>query len=146
VQGNPLFYTAWTRSGHDEGVYHALSSRVFFHLGIRVAAISLTIAIKKKITVNVSLFWPAKQAAADIVDTTNTSRSAAGDRGNEFGRLNTRRCVAWYSTHPLLGHTAASMQAQGDCDQGCPESADSAPASGFPSEARARWGRQPSVN
>jgi hypothetical protein len=91
VQGNPLFYTAWTRSGHDEGVYHALSSRVFFHLGIRVAAISLTIAIKKKITVNVSLFWPAKQAAADIVDTTNTSRSAAGDRGNEFGRLNTRR-------------------------------------------------------
>jgi hypothetical protein len=29
---------------------HALSSRFFFHLGIRVATIALTIAIKKKIT------------------------------------------------------------------------------------------------
>jgi hypothetical protein len=36
---------------------HALSSRFFFHLGIRVATIALTIAVKKKITVNVSLFW-----------------------------------------------------------------------------------------
>ena len=117
---------------------HALSPRFFFHLGIRVATIALTIAIKKKITVNVSLFWPAKQAAADIVDTANTSRSATGDRSNEFGRLNTGRCVAWCSAHPLPGHTTASMQAQGDCDQGCPESADSGPASEFPSEARAR--------
>jgi hypothetical protein len=49
-----------------------------------VATIALTIAIKKKITVNVSLFWPAKQAAADIVDTANTSRSATGDRRNEL--------------------------------------------------------------
>jgi len=63
---------------------HAPSSRFFFHLGIRVATIALTIAIKKKIIVNVSLFWPAKQAAADIVDTANTSRSATGDRGNEL--------------------------------------------------------------
>ena len=68
---------------------HTLSSRFFFHLGIRVATIALTIAIKKKITVNVSLFWPAKQAAAEFVDTANTSRSATGDRRNEFGRLNT---------------------------------------------------------
>jgi AAHS family 3-hydroxyphenylpropionic acid transporter len=36
------------------------------------------------------------------------------------------------------GHTSASMQAQSDCDQGCPESADSRPAGELPSETRAR--------
>jgi hypothetical protein len=62
----------------------ALSSRFFFHLGIRVATIAPTIAIKKKITVDVSFFWPAKQAVADIVDTANTSRSVTGDCRNQF--------------------------------------------------------------
>jgi hypothetical protein len=61
-----------------------------------------------------------------------------GDRRNEFGPLTPGRCVACCSAHPLLGHTSASMQAQGDCDQGCPESADSGPTSELPSEARAR--------
>ena len=35
------------------------------------------------------------------------------------------------------------MQAQGDCDQGCPEGADSGPAGEFPSEARAQRADRP---
>jgi hypothetical protein len=55
-----------------------------------------------------------------------------------FVTINTARCVAWCSAHPFPCHTTASMQAQGDCDQGCPETADSGPAGELPSEARAR--------
>jgi hypothetical protein len=42
--------------------------------------IALTIALKKKIAINVSLFWPAKPAAADIVDTAlvEARRATAG--------------------------------------------------------------------
>src|SRR6202040_3214823 len=54
-----------------------------------------------------------------------------------------QRYVACGSANPLLGHTSACMQAQGDCDQGCAESADSRPASELPSEARARWAAPP---
>ena len=46
--------------------------------------------------------------------------------------------VGHFSAQPLPGHTSARMQARGDCDQGCPESANSDPASELPSEARAR--------
>jgi hypothetical protein len=39
-------------------------------------------------TVNLSLFWPAKEVAADI-DTESTGGRATGDRGYEFGQLDT---------------------------------------------------------
>jgi hypothetical protein len=63
-------------------VHHHVG-RFFFHLGIRVATIALTIAIRKKITVNVSLFWPAKQAAALTRQTlVEARRATAGMRLN----------------------------------------------------------------
>ena len=81
-----------------------------------------------------------EQAIHEFIEFLNHSSLTHGEVRaviDEFERLSTGVSPSPLR-HPLVCRTTPGMQAQGDSDQGCAESADGAPAGEFPREARAR--------